>query len=76
MKKWQRVLSDIRLQGPDNPRFDEDVAYIYQRMLDLEQVVEAVHTAPTKIFRGNVTAYVPNYLHQIAGKALENGDES
>ncbi len=73
MKRWQKLLGNIRFLGPDD--IADDVAEVWQYIEDLELVVRHCATAPTKIFRGNVKVYIPNYLHQVANQALQKEED-
>jgi hypothetical protein len=44
VKRWQRALGSIRLQGPDIEPFREDVQYVYEYIERLENGLALVHT--------------------------------
>lgn len=52
MKPWQKALGDIRLLGPDIPRFRDDVKLVHEYIEHLERALRAmcdiIHTKHPK----------------------------
>jgi hypothetical protein len=79
VKRWQRALGDIRILGPDVPKFRGDVKYLYWYIAELEAALREI--AAMKSDRGtyDVThtpgvGWEPQFV-AIARRALDDNTD-